>query len=207
MLARSSASTDTDLKDVVESTAAVIFLGTPHRGSPELSSLGEWARSILSALRMDTTSAILDTLGLKTTDLERAQEAFSGIWQTYDFRVKTFQEGLGLTEVNLGILGNKVVPDISSLIGDERERAETLQANHLEMCRFSGSDDPNYLKVVGELRSMYLSIVSLNTQGVHRKRQIGRRISRVKTPVVPDVSRNLNDNDFNRLQAACLEYL
>lgn len=198
---------DINLKNIVESTAAVMFLGTPHRGSPELSSLGEWARSIISALRMDTTSAILDTLGLKTTDLERAQESFSGIWQIYDFRVKTFQEGLGLTGVNLGFLGNKVVPDISSLIGDEREHAETLQANHLEMCRFTGADDPNYLKVVGELRSMYLSIVSLNIQKVHRNGQIRRHISRVKTPVVPDVSRNLNDNDFNRLQAACLEYL
>lgn len=134
-----------------------MFLGTPHRGSPGLLSLGEWARSILSDLRVDTTSAILDTLGLKTTDLKRAQEAFSGIWQTYDFRVKTFQEGLGLTEVNLGILGNMVVPDISSLIGDKIEHAETLQANHLEMCRFTGAEDPNY----EELRSMYLSIVSL----------------------------------------------
>ncbi|KAH7131210.1 hypothetical protein EDB81DRAFT_906235 [Dactylonectria macrodidyma] len=207
MLARSSASTDVSLKNVVESTAAVIFLGTPHRGSPELSSLGEWARSILSALRMDTTSAILDTLGLKTTDLERAQEAFSGIWQTYDFRVKTFQEGLGLMGVNLGVLGNKVVPDISSLIGDEREHAETLQANHLEMCRFTSAHDPNYLKVVGELRSMYLSIVSLNTQSVHRNGQIRRDIPGFKTPIVPDVSQNLNNDDFNRLQAACLEYL
>ena len=100
-------------------------------------------------------SAILDALGLKTTDLERAQEAFSRLWQEYDFRVKTFQEGLGLIEVNLGVLGNKVVPDYSSLIGDHREYTETIQANHIDMCRFTGADDPNYRKVAGELRSLY----------------------------------------------------
>ncbi|KAK0616989.1 hypothetical protein B0T14DRAFT_434076 [Immersiella caudata] len=60
MLARSSSSTDTIIKYVIGSTAAIIFLGTPHRGSPDLAALGEWARSLVS-LRMQTTSAILDT--------------------------------------------------------------------------------------------------------------------------------------------------
>ncbi|KAK3333026.1 hypothetical protein B0T19DRAFT_381655 [Cercophora scortea] len=175
MLARSSASTEPELKNVIASTAAVVFLGTPHRGSPDLAALGEWARSVFSSLRMETTSAILDALSLRTTDLERAQETFSQLWQEYDFRVKTFQEGLGLTGINLGVLGNKVVPDYSSVIGDHRERAETIQANHMEMCRFSGADDPNYCKLAGELRSLYLSIDGLNPtntrQGVRRQRR------------------------------------
>lgn len=111
---------------------------------------------------METTSAILHTLGLKTSDLERAQESFSGLWQKYDFRVKTFQEGLGLTGFHLGVLGNKVVPDYSSSLGDHRERSETLQANHMDMCRFTGSDDPNYRKVAGEFQSIYRSIQNIN---------------------------------------------
>jgi hypothetical protein len=163
MLGRSSTSTEPELKNIVESTAAVLFLGTPHRGSPDLAAVGEWARHVVSALRMETTPVILDALGLKTTDLERAQESFSGLWHQYDFRVKTFQEGLGLTGLNLGVLGNKVVPDYSSLIGDHRENAETIQANHMDMCRFSGAGDPNYRKVAGELRVIYLSIMELNT--------------------------------------------
>ncbi|KAM5354925.1 hypothetical protein ACJ41O_001571 [Fusarium nematophilum] len=161
MLARSASSTETELSNVVKSAAAVIFLGTPHRGSPDLAALGEWVRSAVSTLRMETTSAILDALGLKTTDLERAQEAFSEVWQKYDFRVKTFQEGLGLSGINLGVLGNKVVPDYSSLIGDHREHAETLQASHLDMCRCSGPNDSNYRKLAGELRSVYLAIARL----------------------------------------------
>ncbi|ETS81262.1 hypothetical protein PFICI_06264 [Pestalotiopsis fici W106-1] len=181
-LAASSVSGDADMKNVIESTAAVVFLGTPHRGSPDLSALGEWARSVLSIFRMETTSAILDTLGLKTSDLERAQESFSRLWQEYDFRVKTFQEGLGLTGIHLGVLGNKVVPDYSSLLGDQREQAESIQANHMEMCRFTGRNDPNYRKVAGELRSIYVSIQRLKEGKTHQDAVVSHRVlaSRIK---------------------------
>lgn len=179
MLSLSSTSDAIELKNIVQSTAGIIFLGTPHRGSADLSAMGEWVRVVLSGLRMETTSAILDTLGLKTADLERAQESFSNLWRKYDFRVKTFQEGLGLTGIKLGVLGNKVVPDYSSLIGDHRERAETLQANHLEMCRFTGNDDPNFIRVIGELQLMYASILTaannnpLNGPGMNLKSSNG----------------------------------
>jgi len=176
MLAQSSIATDDALHNIVDSTSAVIFLGTPHRGSQELAAVGEWARSLVStALRMESNDAILNALNLKTTDLERAQEAFSALWFKYDFRVKTFQEGLGLTGVNLSVLGNKVVPDYSSLLGDPRERAETIQANHMDMCRFTGPEDPNYSKLSGEISAIYASLVALNEQKVHSDGHILRR--------------------------------
>jgi hypothetical protein len=53
-----------------------------------------------------------------------------------------------------------VVPSFSSLLGDPREHGETLQANHMDMCRFSHAHDPNYRKVGGELQSIYRSIVA-----------------------------------------------
>jgi hypothetical protein len=165
---RSSIEEDADLHDLIESTAAVIFLGTPHRGSQELAAMGEFVRHIASTFRMETASAILDALGLKSTDLERVQEFFSALWQKYDFRVKTFQEGLGLTGINLGVLGNKVVPDYSSTIGNHRERAESLQASHKDMCRFTGFNDPNYRKFVGELRFIYHSIDELGARQIRK---------------------------------------
>lgn len=99
MLARSSSSPEAELKDIVESTASIIFLGTPHRGSQDVAALGEVVRSVISSLGMETTPVILDALGLKTTDLSRTQEDFSMIWQKYDFQVKTFQEGLSLAKI------------------------------------------------------------------------------------------------------------
>ncbi|EWG53231.1 hypothetical protein FVEG_11705 [Fusarium verticillioides 7600] len=158
MIALSSNSDTLAHKGIIESTAAIVFLGTPHRGSPELSAIGEWARSMLSSLKFQTTSTILDTLGLKTTDLERAHEAFCRLWYQYDFQVKTFQESFGLTGIDLGVLGNKVVPHDSSLIGNPREHAETLQANHKQMSRFGTDQDPNYIKVAGEIKTFYMAI-------------------------------------------------
>ncbi|KAK7416368.1 hypothetical protein QQZ08_012025 [Neonectria magnoliae] len=198
MLARSSSSKESDLKNIVESTAAVIFLGTPHRGSLDVAALGEVVRSVVSSLGMETTPAILNALGLKTTDLERAQEEFSRLWQHYDFRVKTFQEGLHLAK-----LGKKVVPDYSSLIGDHREHAETLQADHMGMCRYSGIDDPNYRKVGGEIDSIYHSIARLKSQKLpqgHRTRpeSLLSAISSAKPSKVTNVS---------QLDSACLESL
>ena len=163
MLARSSSSSETELKNIVESTATIVFLGTPHRGSQGVAALGEVVRSLVSSFGMETTPVILDALGLKTTDLLRAQEDFSTLWQKYDFRVKTFQEAFGLTGINLGVLGNKVVPDSSSSIGDSRERAETIQANHREMCRFKGTEDPGYQKLAGEIRHTYVQLVNSHT--------------------------------------------
>lgn len=207
MLARSSTSTETELRNVVKSTAAVIFLGTPHRGSPDVAALGECVRSVVSTLGMDTTPAILDALGLKTTDLERAQEAFSEVWRKHDFRVKTFQEGLGLSGANLSVLGNKVVPDYSSLIGDHREHAETIQANHLEMCRFSGPDDPNYRKIGGELRSIYDSIEQLNAPKAHQSGHTHCRESMLSTASSATAPERVNRHELDEAEKACLQSL
>jgi hypothetical protein len=168
MLAISSTSETIALKGIVECTTAIIFLGTPHRGSPEFSAIGERARSILSSLRFQTAAAILDTLRQGNTDLQRAHESFTRLWQCYKFRVKTFQEGFGLTGMNLWVLGDKVVPHDSSLIGDPREHAETLQANHMEMCRFGSATDPNYLKVAGEVKDIYMAIAKAEQVAMER---------------------------------------
>jgi hypothetical protein len=108
MLSISHVSTEIELSDVVKSTAAVFFLGTPHRGNKDLAGVGEIIRKVASATLMSTNSAMLDALGLKNSDLERCQETFSGIWKLYDFRVKTFQESLPITGVNAGLLGERV---------------------------------------------------------------------------------------------------
>jgi len=160
MLSASDASEDVELRNIVDSTSAVIFMGTPHRGSPNMASLGEMCRRIASAVRMDTASTALDTLALKTSDLERCEISFSRIWNKRYFRVKTFEEAFGLVRANIGTLNEKVVPQSSSRLGDFREEAESLQANHMDMCRFCGTDDPNYGKVGGELVKIYMSLVA-----------------------------------------------
>ncbi|KAK8016646.1 hypothetical protein PG993_014835 [Apiospora rasikravindrae] len=154
MLANCDSSENSKHQNIIASTAAIMFFGTPHRGSKDLAGYGEVARKAASIL-LDTNSALLDSLGLRTTDLERSQEAFTRLWRKYEFRVKTFQEGAGLTAVSIGVLNEKVVPDSSSKLDDPREEAETLQGNHKDIARVASNSDPNYVAVIGELHSWY----------------------------------------------------
>ncbi|KAK8078758.1 hypothetical protein PG994_002565 [Apiospora phragmitis] len=149
MLSLSQSSSDARVKAVVKSTAAVVFLGTPHRGS-QWAQLGESVSKVVSSLGFDTSPNLLTALGLGASDLQRSQDAFSAIWNKYTFRVKTFQEGQGLKGTRLGGLDNKIV-DISSSLGDEREQAEVLNANQREICLFSGPRDPNLIKILAEI--------------------------------------------------------
>ncbi|OTA52656.1 hypothetical protein K449DRAFT_340541, partial [Hypoxylon sp. EC38] len=163
MLSICSTSNNQAFGDILKSTAGVIFLGTPHRGSSGVAGIGEIARKAASMLLMDTNPRILDSLSLKNSDLERCQETFSSLWNKHGFQVKTFQEGLPL---KLPIPGNaytlKVVPDISSCLGDSRERAEILDADHRSMCRYASARDPNYRKVSDEVRSIYSGYIHDN---------------------------------------------
>lgn len=159
VLRRSQSSDEKNIQNIVESTRAIVFLGTPHRGSADMAALGDVVRRVASTiLRVDTNAVILRALGVDSPELELCRETFITQWRFYDFRVKTFQEALGMTSVNLGLLNEKVVPDSSSSLDDPREHAETIQANHMNMARFTDANDPGYRKVGGELKGLVQTI-------------------------------------------------
>lgn len=98
----SSESREPELKSLVESTSAVVFMGTPHKGSKHWASKGDKGRKIASALFMDNNPALLDTLGLQNGELFRSANKFTAIWEDYNFAVKTYIEDRSL------ICGEKV---------------------------------------------------------------------------------------------------
>ena len=53
----------------------------------------------------------------------------------------------------------QVVPSQSSSLDDLREHAESLPANHIDMCKISGEDDPKYKQVGGELKKIMAKLV------------------------------------------------
>jgi len=107
MLSYADASKEREFLEIIEDLSAVVFLGTPHRGSGAVQ-VGEIARRVASALMTDTSPAILDSLGLRNDDLVRNQQSFARIWDERRFEVKTFQESKGVSGVNLGILNDLV---------------------------------------------------------------------------------------------------
>ncbi|OTA96857.1 hypothetical protein M434DRAFT_43159, partial [Hypoxylon sp. CO27-5] len=141
-LRRSEQAEDESLRDIIKSTKGIVFLGTPHRGSSEFASLGDVMRRVAGTLlRVDSNGNIIRALGVDSPELELSRESFNRQWRLFDFQVKTFQESSPMTGI---------VPDVSSSLDDPRERAESLQANHTAMTRFSGSDDANYIKMSAE---------------------------------------------------------
>lgn len=82
-------------------TRNVIFLGTPHRGGGKYADMGELARKLASVLLHSTNRSLLDSLGLRNDDLKRNQNRFSQIWDKYKFEVKTFQESLPLSSLDI----------------------------------------------------------------------------------------------------------
>jgi hypothetical protein len=145
-----------------------------------MAALGDVVRRVASAvLRVDSNESILRALGTDSPELELCRESFITQWRVYDFAVKTFQESTGISGVNVGLANEKVrirlapiailwqvletwkklssfqvVPDTSSSLDDPREHAETIPANHTTMCKFSGRDDPGYVKVGRELQRL-----------------------------------------------------
>ena len=86
------------MKDIYKSSSAILFLGTPHRGS-EHASLGETIRRIASAAGFDTHGRILQALQPGGEILEMAREEFCELWREKGFIVRTFQESQGIVGV------------------------------------------------------------------------------------------------------------
>ena len=95
--------------DIYASTKAVIFLGTPHRGSAA-AGIGEILRRIASAATFDTNDKNIRALKFDSPELESIHERFmsqrrNGRWH---FEVRTFQEAKGLSRFAYFNLGEKV---------------------------------------------------------------------------------------------------
>jgi hypothetical protein len=104
----SSESRTPDLKSLVSATAAVVFMGTLHKGSKQWASKGDRGRRIAGALFMDNNPALLDSLGLKNGELLRSANKFTQLWEESVFTVKTYIEDRSL------IGGEKVRPASSN---------------------------------------------------------------------------------------------
>lgn len=56
------------------------------------------------------------------------------------------------TDRGAGLIFTQVVEDVASCLGDSRlEMTTHIARNHMEMCRFSDLQDPEYRKVVAAL--------------------------------------------------------
>ena len=89
---------DADLRDVYQSAFAILFFGTPHRGS-DWTDAGKIARKFASALGFSTTQYNLQALQGNTEILEILRDDFARMLGKEAFHITSFQESYGLKGV------------------------------------------------------------------------------------------------------------
>ncbi|KAI0379794.1 hypothetical protein F5Y04DRAFT_282589 [Hypomontagnella monticulosa] len=135
------------LKTIYSATSAVVFMGTPHRGS-DYADWGVIAQRIAAVAGFDATGRIIQDLRVDGAVLNKIDDDFIPLRGR--FAIYTFQEARGVKGVQG--LNDRVVLDVSSKLGSENEVSASIDANHMEMCRFSGFEDHGYRKLRDTIR-------------------------------------------------------
>jgi hypothetical protein len=109
VLRRAAAETDSALLDIYISTEAILFLGTPHRGSSK-AGIGEVVRKIVSVSGFDTTDQNIRALQINSSELEFIHELFMKLYDQKDrrFQVLTFQEAKSVVGISYLKLNERV---------------------------------------------------------------------------------------------------
>ncbi|KAK4203176.1 hypothetical protein QBC40DRAFT_219804 [Triangularia verruculosa] len=143
---------DGPLKDVLLSTSAVVFLGSPHRAT-EYSSLGGAVASMASEmLSVDIDDPVLSQLcGANSVELELGRQTFIRQWNEYNFRVQTFQESVIPAFADADEWSAATMRRLASFIGDPREKAATIGALHNSIAKFWSMEDAGYHALVAFL--------------------------------------------------------
>jgi ankyrin repeat domain-containing protein 50 len=103
----SNGKAEDDLTDIYKCTTAILFLGTPHRGS-DYAHRAKVLSRIAYAVGFDTNDRNIKSLAVNSNDLILCQENFMSLYEDKNrqFSVRTFQEAVGWTGKNfLGMSG------------------------------------------------------------------------------------------------------
>jgi hypothetical protein len=107
--AAANADTKPEILDIFLSTDAILFLGTPHRGSTK-AGMAEEFRRIAAVSGFDTTHHNLQALKVDGMELQIIHELFMELYEQKNrrFQVLTFQEAKGVLGTSYGGLNERV---------------------------------------------------------------------------------------------------
>ncbi|KAG8825901.1 hypothetical protein FRC17_008464 [Serendipita sp. 399] len=136
-------------RDIITSTLAVLFFGTPHGGANGVA-LAKWMHR-LASIYMSTSNTILKDLDRDSPALEEIQALYLQSSERIDamFFYEEYPTPIG------GGLAKMIVPrNLAIIPGDRNARVVVLHANHCTMVRYTGHEDENYRKVADYLHEL-----------------------------------------------------
>ncbi|KAI9766297.1 MAG: hypothetical protein M1839_004928 [Geoglossum umbratile] len=139
---------DRHLRNILESTRGIVFLGTPHHGS----GLARWAEMLAKSIGLikQTNPQILQVLQRDSEVLARIQDNFHVMVRARNqqgFRpieIACFYEELPLPGIG------SVVPLDSAILPGYTQIG--IHSNHMDMTKFEDRNDPGFKAIAGELR-------------------------------------------------------
>ncbi|KAL8372110.1 hypothetical protein RB595_001754 [Gaeumannomyces hyphopodioides] len=172
------------LHSVFQATRGVIFFGTPHGGSDPRGALQHVAENLVRAVGFSVNRAIVSTLLPTSERLRELRDAFGPMAHDRQWLIHSFQEQYGIALLG----GAKVVEDASSCLGDATvEVTEHIASNHMDMCRFSSTSHPDYLKFAFALRRVMGSCLGTRARALSNPES---------TTADPNLIPNCDDNGF-----------
>ncbi|KAF7561983.1 hypothetical protein G7046_g2154 [Stylonectria norvegica] len=127
-----------DVSELQGRIRCIFFLATPHRGSDYAATLN----NILTVSGIMSSRQYISDLTTGSTSTQLINDEFGKI--ANDLTIYSFYETLSM---KLGITSGIVVGKDSAVLGPgyRNERAQYLNANHGNMCKFESQTDPNYV--------------------------------------------------------------
>ncbi|KAK0716314.1 hypothetical protein B0H67DRAFT_454121, partial [Lasiosphaeris hirsuta] len=147
-ISRGCENTIADRRRIYESTSGIMFFGTPHGGADPRNLIHHVLSALVRAFGLRVNNQIVNTLMPDAEHLTQLRDEFSIMCQERIWKVHSFQEEYGVP----ALFGNKVVNDNSSCLNNPTlETKQHISSNHMDMCRFSGLQDQEYLKVAAAM--------------------------------------------------------
>jgi protein SERAC1 len=150
-LLQSRDSNQADITAIAANTRGIIFMGTPHYGSK----YADVAACLLKIIKLvhSENSTFVDVLKVEGAVLQELDHSFHQLLTKRltagtAIEVRCFFETLPINNA-LGV----VVP-VHSAAPPAYELPLAVDANHVDMTKFSGPEDQTYKNVVAELRRM-----------------------------------------------------
>ncbi|TGJ81284.1 hypothetical protein E0Z10_g7485 [Xylaria hypoxylon] len=158
-----------EYRQLMSSIKSVLFLGTPHRGTDLAETLN---RVLSSSVFGHGSKEYVTELTRNSTTIDELNESFRH--HASKLQIFSFYETLG---TQIGPVNIMILEKQSSLLGYENETAKPLNANHHDVCKFTGPDDSNYRSVRDALRSIVntLRFSSANDGGAEKELDILQR--------------------------------